>query len=289
MERGILSESAFQKNENLIMPSKPARTAEPLPRLATSYNSGEKNLSVISNLLVEEVDVRPENRLVVHSEPHGSASDRYRLLRMRFRDLMLQWRLKSALVTSPLPGDGKSTTIANLATALAENGKAKVLVIEADFYHPCLVEMLGLKPGNGLAEVLEQRAPTLSCVRKLTPLGWSLLPAGQPTANPTELLQGEAFPNVLREMTSSFDWVLVDSPPVIPLVDALLLKKYAHATLLVTRAGRTPRKAVDKALALLGKEHILGVVLNAAEDVNHLYSKYSGHYRYYSPAASLSK
>lgn len=292
MEHLDLSGAIGGRRERLLTSSKDAKVlSEMLPAISGScVLSSEKALGALYNHLpVEEVKLRPASRLVFHTDPHGSASDRYRLMRMRFREMMAQWKLKTAMITSPLPSDGKSTTIANLATALAEHGKSRVLLIEADFYHPCLVDMMGIRPGSGLGEVLEHTVTATSCLRRLGGLGWFLLPVGKASGNPTELLQGDAFPRLLEELGASFDWILVDSPPVIPLVDALLLKKSAKATLLVTRAGHTPRKVVEKSLSLLGNDHLVGVVLNATDDVNRLYSKYSKYYGYYRPSEAVSR
>lgn len=135
----------------------------------------------------------------------------------------------------------------------------------------------------------EHRVTASACLRRLGGLRWFLLWAGKPSGNPTELLQGEAFPRFPQEFAASFDWMLVDSPPVIPLVDALLSKKYTKAPLLVTRASHTPRKALEKSLSLLGRDNLVRVVLNAADDVNRLYSTYSKHYRYYRPSDAVSR
>jgi capsular exopolysaccharide synthesis family protein len=245
--------------------------------VASQSTSGEK-LLYSAELLFEELNLQPASRLVVKTDPHGFASDRYRLLRMRLRDLKAKWKLKTVLITSPLPEDGKSTTVVNLATALAENGTKNVLVVEADLYHPSLVNLLGIKSTDGLAGVLERRLSPAAGIRRLEPVGWYLLPAGKPSGNPTELLHQENFAELMQVLAPHFDWILIDSPPVIPLADASIIKGSVSGTLLVTRAGHTPRKAIEKALTLLGNERILGVVLNATVGVNKIYSKYSKYY-----------
>lgn len=250
--------------------------------LQASQSPEGETLLYSGQLLFEEVDVPAQSRLVFHTDPHSSASDRYRLLRMRLRDLKAKWKLKTILVTSPLPEDGKSTTVVNLATALAEKGATNVLVIEADFYHPCLVANLGIKWTAGLADVLERGINPAAGIRRLEPLGWYLMPAGKTTGNPTELLHNETFSELMKILIPHFDWILIDSPPVIPLADALLLKSRANGTLLVARANHTPRAAIDKSLSLLGKENVLGIVLNATEGVNTLYAKYAKYYGNYS-------
>jgi Mrp family chromosome partitioning ATPase len=116
--------------------------------------------------------------------------------------------------------------------------------------------------------------PPLSAIRRIEPLGWYLLPAGEPRRNPTELLQTPAFGQIMQKLSPCFDWILIDSPPVIPLTDSLSLQHHADASLLVVRAGQTPREAVEQTIELLGKKNILGVVLNGVEARNHLYYQY---------------
>ncbi len=101
---------------------------------------------------VEEAQLRPENRLVYHSDPRSPAADRFRLLRMRLKTNWKAGKLKKLLITGPLAHDGKSTVVLNLATALAERGKRTVLVVEADLHHSSVTEILGIRPWAGLTE-----------------------------------------------------------------------------------------------------------------------------------------
>jgi len=223
---------------------------------------------------VEELDIQPDTRIVYHGDPASPGADRFRLLRMRLCELATLIRLKTLLITSPLPHEGKSTVALNLATALAEHGKQRVLLIEGDLYHSCLAPRLNLTARAGLAECLEDASNPMPHIRRLEPLGWCLLSAGEPHRNPTELLQTEAFPGMMRQLSTHFDWILIDSPPVLPLTDALLLKQQTDASFLVVRAGQTPGNAVDEAIALLGPKHVAGVILNCAEKLGKLYSGY---------------
>jgi capsular exopolysaccharide synthesis family protein len=184
------------------------------------------------------------------------------------------------MITSPLPQDGKSTIALNLATALAERGKHTVLLIEADLHHPTLTERLGLDGGLGLADCLEDGLDPVSVIRRVEPLSWYLLSAGEPRSNPTELLQSEVLAGVIQKLSTQFDWVLIDSPPVSPLTDALLLARQANATLLVAREGSTPRETLERAIALLGRQRVLGIILNGMEGLDRLYSGYYGYAGY---------
>lgn len=228
----------------------------------------------------EEVQVLPESRIVMYTDPRSAGADRFRFLRMCLRELWNAGKVRSLLITSPLPKDGKSTIALNLATALAEKGKRKVLLIEADLHHPTLTEQLGLDGVQGLADCLDNGLDPLSVIRRIEPLGWYLLSAGELRSNPTELLQTEALAGLLQKLSTQFDWVLIDSPPVTPLIDAMLLARQANATLLVAREGQTPRETLEKAIALLGRQRVLGLVLNGMEGLDRLYSGYYGSSRY---------
>ena len=224
---------------------------------------------------VEEAHLRPENRLAYYTEPRSPAADRYRLLRMRLKEHWRAGKLKKLLITSPLSHDGKSTVVLNLATALAERGKHSVLVLEADLHHCGLSPGLQLKPWPGLTDCLvDESSSPLSAIRRIEPLGWYLLPAGEPRKNPTELLQTPVFGQIMQKLVPCFDWILIDSPPVVPLTDSLSLQHHADASLLVVRAGKTPREAVEQTVELLGKRNILGIVLNGMARRDHRYYQY---------------
>jgi capsular exopolysaccharide synthesis family protein len=231
--------------------------------------------SILADCPVERAQIRPEQRLVFYTDPHNPAADRFRYLRMRLREGRNAGKLKTVLITSPLSQDGKSTTILNLATALAERGRRAVLLIEADLHKSCIAERLGLKTWAGMAECLQDvhRDP-LAAIRRVDPLEWYLLPAGGPAKNPTELLQTPAFATIMQRVAPHFDWILIDSPPAVPLTDAISLQQHADGSLLVVRAGSTPREAVEHTTELLGSKKIFGIVLNGIEAHHHLYSRY---------------
>jgi capsular exopolysaccharide synthesis family protein len=224
---------------------------------------------------IEEASLTPEARLIFHADPRSAAAEKFRLLAMHLKAQWSAGKLRKLLVTGPLHQDGKSTVILNLATAIAERGKRNVLVVEADLHHACLAQALGLSPWLGLAQCLVDHATQpLSAIRRIEPLGWYLLPAGESRKNPTELLQTPVFGHILQTVARRFDWILVDSPPVIPLTDSLSLQQHTDGTLLVVRAGQTPRGAVENAIALLGRKNIVGVVLNGEEASGPTYHQY---------------
>ena len=263
-------------SELLWKPQKQKR--RPVSVLAEPLYDESVEVSELSQIPVEEVQIRPELRIALLTDSKGPGADRLRFLRMKLRELKASVNLSTLLITSPLPHDGKSTVALNLVTALAEQGKRRVLLIEADLYHPTLAQRMQLLARAGLGECLEQGLDPMTVVRRLEPLGWYLLEAGKSVGNPTELVQSELLPKVLQRLTPHFEWIVIDSPPVVPLTDAVSISKFVDASLLVVRAGCTPQDSVKEALAVLGQKHVLGIIFNAAEGLNKLYSQYYGYY-----------
>ena len=222
----------------------------------------------------ENIEVRPETRIVAYTDPRGPTADRLRFLRLRLNQVWNAEKLKRLLITSPLPHDGKSTTALNLAITLAEEGKRPVLLIEGDLHRATLSKDFGLDGREGVAECLEGDADPRSLVRRLEPIGCYFLPAGHPRSNPSELLQRGGLSTMMESLSPHFDWILIDSPPVAPLTDALSWKERADATLLVARAGCTPTHATEEALDLLGRKHVLAIILNGVEGLDRAYKKY---------------
>ncbi|HTM31885.1 MAG TPA: CpsD/CapB family tyrosine-protein kinase [Vicinamibacterales bacterium] len=174
--------------------------------------------------------------------------------------------LKSVMVTSAMPGDGKTLTAINLALVLAESYRYNVLLVDADLRRPSIPSVADLGDGSGLSEVL--RAPTqqkLALVPVTSRL--TLLPAGQPVANSIEALTSPRMRVILEEATARYDWVILDAPPVGPAADARLLTEMVGGTLFVIRAGQTQHADIQGSIDSLGREHILGVVLNGVLDM----------------------
>jgi capsular exopolysaccharide synthesis family protein len=240
----------------------------------------------IGNIRAENVTLTPESRLVYHLEPDSPGADRFRLLRMRLWPLWEASKLKTLLVTSALAQDGKSTVVLNLATALAEQGQRSVLVVEGDLCHPSLSPRLGISNRAGLSECLEDGQNPLSLIRRMDPLGWYLLSAGEAHGNPTELLQSPMLASIFETLRSYFDWIIIDTPPAMPLTDTLSLRQYADSGLLVVRADKTPKEAVEAAIARVGTQNLLGIVLSASEEIDRLYSDYR---KSYGPPGSKGK
>jgi len=216
-----------------------------------------------------------ESRIVVHTHPRSAGADRYRLVLLRLKALQAAKNLKSILITSPQPQDGKSTAALNIATGLAEKGKRSVLLVEADVHRPVLAQRLGLKSWPGLTECFRTKSDPLLAVRRIDPLGFYYLPAGRPLDDDSNLFQPEFISQLMKGVAASFwNWIVIDAPPSTPIADILVLRAHADATLLVARAGQTPREAIEETARNVGRENILGIVLNGVEGLDRVYSSY---------------
>jgi len=253
------------------------REEEPSSSEALLESVGRAN-DLLSDVRHETANVTLESRLVVWSSPQSLAADRFRLLRIQLQKLQAAGRTKILLVTSPTAEDGKSTVVLNLATALARRGMQRVLVLEADLRCPRLPERLGLKPWSGLTDCLKDGTNPVSSLRRIDPLAFYLMPAGEPAQSPTELLQSAHFAGLLKTLGASFDWILVDSPPTGPIADVIVLRQHADAGLLVVRSGATPREAVSESMDQLGAGFVQAIVLNALEGMEAGYGGYYGKY-----------
>lgn len=210
----------------------------------------------------------------MHTAPHGMAADRYRLLRMHLQALGKAKQMKVVMVTSALPSEGKTMTAVNLAIALSEHAPNSVVLAEMDLRYPALNRRLGLAGRRGLTESLQDGSDPLTELRRVEPLGIYLLPAGEPASKPLELLNSEDLAQTIRRLRSSFQWVILDAPPVVPVPDVLALRAHSDGCLWVVRAHATPREVVREATEQIGPDRIFGMVLNEASDMDQLYAPY---------------
>lgn len=223
-------------------------------------------------------DLPIAEKLMLAGEQPGSRTsvEQYRRLAARLLLAQAEHGIRSVMVTSALPGEGKTLTASNLALTLSESYKRDVLLVDADLRRPCVHQIFQVPNATGLNDGLkpdaERKVPLLKFNDKL-----SLLTAGRPDADPMSVLSGSRMKRVLDEARDRFEWVLVDTPPITLLTDAHLLSALVDAVVLVVRAGVTPLPAVKKAVAALGPDRILGIVLNHAE-VGQMPDSYSYYY-----------
>jgi len=223
-----------------------------------------------------EVSVTPSSRLVFFTQPESLAAEKFRFLGVRLRQIRQNRPLKKVLVTSTIPEEGKSLISANLAGVLARR-KERVLLIEGDLRRPVLAAQFGLGRLAGLAEWLQSGTETASNIYHLHSPDLCIMPAGEPPAHPLELMQSGRLSALIAQVTTLFDWIIVDSPPLLPLADSTVWTRVADGTLLITREGSTKKGPLKRGLEMIKKSDLLGVVLNGStqEDDDNYYRRYS--------------
>jgi capsular exopolysaccharide synthesis family protein len=200
--------------------------------------------------------------LVAGLAPKSLAAEQYRQLRTRLSLAEGASAIRTVLVTSPQKGEGKSITSANLALTMAQELQRRVIIVEADLRKPSLQQMFGLAPGPGLSDYLTGAADLQQVMRTLPDHHLSVIPAGTTPGNPAELLGSTAMRRLLDQLRSTFDRVILDTPPVLPLADVAILAPMVDGALMVVRAGYTPKPAIENALRAFDSSRLLGVVLN---------------------------
>ena len=203
--------------------------------------------------------------------------EQYRRLAAALHEEQMRSQMKTVMVTSAVPGEGKTLTVVNLALTLSESYAKRVLVIDADLRAPSLHTALNLPNERGLSDALRDDQPV-----SLVPVSsdFALLPGGHPGRMPLAGLTSPRMAQIIQECASMFDFVLIDTPPVGVLTDAQVLVRLADAVLFVVGAGSTPAAEVERAIAELGgPDAIFGVVMNRVEDRRIPSASYYGHYQ----------
>ena len=204
-------------------------------------------------------------KVVVDAETNPASVEQYRRLAAVLHHAQNERGIRVIMVTSALPGEGKTLTASNLALTLSESYQRRVLLVDADLRRPSVHQLFALPSLSGLSDGLrsvEDRKLTL--VEVSTRL--TVLPAGRPDPDPMSVLSSNRMRHVLDEAGSTFEWVIVDTPPIGMLSDAHLLTSLVDTVLLVVEAAETPLEVIKSAVDVLGRDRILGVILNRADD-----------------------
>jgi succinoglycan biosynthesis transport protein ExoP len=220
----------------------------------------------------------PESMIFSAADVRGPADESLRVLAHRLRRMSEKRRMKAIVVTSAAPREGKTVVAVNLAATLASSS-ARVALVDGDLRSASVGRMLGVPAVPGLAECIEDSRVPKDLILPVTPLKLDLLQAGAARRSPAELLQSPAFSGVIKSIAESYDWVIVDSPPLTPFVDANCLASAADAVLVVVRAGVTSRESVTHTIEALSEVHVAGIVLNADDTPQSSYYAYYPRYQ----------
>ena len=222
------------------------------------------------------VSVPSDSRLVSISENESLGAEKFRYLAVRLRQIQQARPLKKVLITSTIPEEGKSMVSGNLAVTLARRKQHKVLLLDGDLRRPALAREFGLAHLSGLSEYLQGEPKPITNIYRLDGAGLWFLPAGQPPENPLELMQSGRLVELLEQLAAQFDWIIIDSPPILPLADTSVWTRNADGILLITREGTTQKRQLKRGLEALNQSKLLGVVLNSSTNADH-----SNYYRRY--------
>lgn len=202
-------------------------------------------------------------RLIVHDDPKAVGSEAFRTLRTNLQFTSPDQDLKSILLTSAGPGEGKSTVSANLAVAWSQSG-AKVVLVGCDLRKPVLHEMFSIRNVPGLSAVLSGAASLKDAIVSSNIPGLDVIPAGPVPPNPAELLQSKAMVSVIEELEENYDMVILDGTPVIAVTDAAVMSNQVDGIVLVIGSNQVPREMALQAKTLLDQAQakLLGVIMN---------------------------
>jgi len=205
----------------------------------------------------------PKRPLITHADPQSRRAESFRHLRTNLQFLDITNDSKSFVITSSVGGEGKSTTCANLAVALAATG-SRVALVEGDLRRPKVADYLGLERAVGLTTVLIGQATITDVMQSWGNGQLHVLPAGRVPPNPSELLGSQAMQTVIRQLEASYDYVLIDAPPLLPVTDATVLSRIAGGAIVVVGSGKIRREQLRRSLETLAAVDapVHGLILN---------------------------
>jgi capsular exopolysaccharide synthesis family protein len=236
----------------------------------------ESGPTALDQLPSLQVVVSPQSRLVCLVDRESMAAEKFRFLGIRLRQLRQSRPLKKVLITSSIPQEGKSMVAANLACTLSRRQQQKTLLLEGDLRRPALSEMFGLGKPPGLCDWLQGEPGPMRNIYRLEGPGCWFLPAGSSPRNPLELMQSGRLATLMDQLTAWFDWIVIDSPPVLPLGDTSIWSRLADGVLLVTRQGATQKRQLQRGLEAIEQSKLIGALLNGSREAatTDYYSRY---------------
>jgi len=245
-----------------------------MPR--TSGPAGSFSLDVQLDRIPQQ-EWKPDlgTMLFMNGNNNATGAEEYRTLRSRLYHLRERVNLKTLLVTSALPKEGKSFTASNLAQVLVRQHGKRVLLIDADLRGPQLHRLLGAPAGPGLSDYLQGRNDEFSVMQRGQKMeNLYFIPSGTGIEDPAELVGNGRLRVLLQRVEPIFDWIIIDSPPAIPVSDAALISKACDGVLLVVRSNSTPADVARKARQEFPEESLVGVVLNGLSGDTASYTRY---------------
>ncbi len=258
---------------------------EPIPgelSAGLAVSSDEQN-AVLNKFRTIRLSPPIESTLVCLTDKESAAAEAFRLLGVRLQSLRRERPMKKLLITSTVPQEGKSMIAANLACTLGEGRRQKVLLLEGDVRRPSLTQLFDLTSTSGLCEWLSGASSIMASIYRAEDSCFWILPAGHAPAHPPELIQSSKLSELMEQLSSWFDWVVIDSPPVLPLADTSIWARLADGILLVARQGVTEKKQLVRGIEALEPQKLLGAIVNSSTRSS------DGEYYYYKRSQSSTQ
>jgi capsular exopolysaccharide synthesis family protein len=228
-----------------------------------SLTGGE--LDIFSQFQLLQASSAPQNRLVCLTDRESPAAEAFHLLGVRLRHLRRDRPLKRVLITSTIPQEGKSMIAANLACTLAQRAPHRTLLLEGDLRRPSFSQIFGIGSMPGLSECLQGKRTLAQSIYHLESAGFWILPAGSASGNALEFLQQGALSSLMDQLATWFEWIIIDSPPMLPLADTSVWMRLVDGVLLVTRQGTTQKRQLQKGLEAIEPKKLIGALLNCSK------------------------
>jgi capsular exopolysaccharide synthesis family protein len=259
-------------------------TGEPRADARASVAAGAAPPSMEGLLeLVKTIPYNPSpDALVIDAlHPHEAPTEEFRTFRTRLNHMQSLQPIHTVVVTSPSPAEGKSFAATNLALAEAQLSGNLTLLCDFDFRRPVVHNLLQTDRSPGITDYLQGKVALHEAMRRVGDTNLYIMPAGEAVINPLELLNLKEVKQMLDHLPSLFNWVILDSPPLLFAADANLLSTLCHGTILVVRIGATTIDSITRAMQSLCQNNVLGIIVNGARR-GELYSRYT-YYHSYSP------
>jgi protein-tyrosine kinase len=263
------------------------QSGRPFPAEVVLPGTSQRTPALQSDLRLQDVLARcsrpewhpdPRANLFLDPSKHLPVTEQFRTLRLRLYQLRSQQSLRTIIVTSATASEGKTLISGNLAQAIVRQDQRSALLIDADLRRPCQHLVLGAPFKPGLSDYLRGDADEMAVIQNGQEGNLFFIAGGQPVQNPSELLSGHRLKMLLERAVKAFDWVIIDSPPCLPVADARIMADVCDGVLLVIKAGSTSLEAAQKAQQTFDAKKIVGVVLNRVEEDALVYSSYYSTY-----------
>lgn len=261
-----------------VTPPAPAPKASPRVAAGTSATVGFTYEELVKRCVQAEWHVDPLNSVFLNSRPGEGGPERFRTLRSRLYKFASTRKLKRVLITSGVAAEGKTFVASNLAQSIIQQPELRVLLIDADLRSSRLHVLFGAQACPGLSDYLRGDADEYGVIQKGLSENLFLIPGGNLVSNPSELLLSDRMKQLLNTVTPVFDWIIMDSPPSLPVHDASVLADLVDGVLFVIRAGSTDAEIVERTAAEFRGKNLLGVVLNRVQKTDSYGEQYQNYY-----------